>query len=235
MCLRRVASYAILIAISACFSTGAQTLKPHNPDPAPDTQSSPQVDVLPLLVLDPKPPGFQPPIILSRPAADFSQCHDKKMNTVVLLQVDAGGSPKNVDLPPTGSKSCSDKAALAAAKLYRFTPAHIDGRPIACNIAVKFETQPQAAGGISAPILIRAAEPEYPPEFLGRRGRAIVRVFMKISLDGTPSQLRVSSQNAVAFERSALNAVHQYRFWPAMQNGQPVAADLFIDVAFQMN
>ena len=56
---------------------------------------------------------------------------------------------------------------------------------------------------------------------------------LTVDPDGVPSHVAVAKSLRPDFDQSALAAVRQYRFKPAMLNGNPVAANLFIDVNFQ--
>ena len=72
------------------------------------------------------------------------------------------------------------------------------------------------------PVLVHAVQPVYPPplEEEGIEGRAIVR--MHIDTRGSVSEAQVLSATHPLFARSAVRAVSQYRFTPAIQNGRPV-------------
>lgn len=186
-----------------------------------------------LIVLDSIAEGFQPPAIISRTTADFSHCHDTKpQRIVVVLLVDESGSPKHVDLPGSESKKCADKAAIAAVQQFRFTPAQKDGRPILSNISVKLDTQPPLPDVSYPPILMKSVDPQMPADLLRSGGHVVVGVTFHIGPDGIPNHVRITSTGGPYANQSAINAVSQYRFWPAVKNGQPVAVDLTITVAF---
>jgi tRNA_anti-like/Gram-negative bacterial TonB protein C-terminal len=106
-------------------------------------------------------------------------------------------------------------------------------------------------GTVSAPILIYSAEPEFPDNARKDKVGCHVMVNMWVGTDGLPSHLRViqeiyvdqnghassgpqSTGAGFGFDEKALDAVRQYKFKPAMQNGAPVLVELNVEVNFQL-
>jgi protein TonB len=87
---------------------------------------------------------------------------------------------------------------------------------------------------ISAAMLIRRVEPEYPvlARQLGRPGRVELRAV--IATDGTIQALQVVSGDPLFYE-SALAAVREWRYKPTVLNGEPVEIDTFITVIYNIN
>lgn len=83
-------------------------------------------------------------------------------------------------------------------------------------------------------MLIHRVEPIYPvlPKQMGRSGRVELRAI--IATDGTIQSLQVVSGDPL-FIQSALQAVQQWRYAPAILNGQPVEIDTFITVVYTVN
>jgi protein TonB len=54
-----------------------------------------------------------------------------------------------------------------------------------------------------------------------------------VNASGSPEQLKVVRSLGPDFDQSALDAVKQYRFEPAMFNGQPVAVSVKVEVNFK--
>jgi TonB family protein len=77
-------------------------------------------------------------------------------------------------------------------------------------------------GDVSAPVLIRSAEPEYPEKALSARGKGDVLVNLYVDLNGNPSHVHVirgigPAGIGLGFDESANNAVRQYKFKPALK------------------
>lgn len=71
-------------------------------------------------------------------------------------------------------------------------------------------------------MLVHSVQPVYPQQMeeIGVNGSA--RVQMRVNTQGNVSNVRVLSATHPLFACSAVQAVSQYRFTPAKQNGQPV-------------
>jgi protein TonB len=88
------------------------------------------------------------------------------------------------------------------------------------------ETAAVVAGGkTSEAVLIKAAEPVYPPGALRDHQSGWAVVAFTIDPTGRTGDIHVtSSQPRHVFDRAAVDAVLRYRFTPAMKNGEPVAS-----------
>ena len=82
-------------------------------------------------------------------------------------------------------------------------------------------------------MLIHRVEPAYPQlaRQVHREGRVEMRAI--IGTDGTIQSLQIVSGN-VLFDRSAVEAVQQWRYKPTILNGQPVEIDTYITVIYTM-
>ena len=90
-------------------------------------------------------------------------------------------------------------------------------------------------GGVSAPQLIHSVEPEFTEE--ARRANYQGNVSIKLIVDsqGNPQSVRLASHLGMGLEEKALEAVRQYRFRPAMYQGQAVPVQIVIDVSFHLH
>ncbi|HEY4354196.1 MAG TPA: energy transducer TonB [Acidobacteriaceae bacterium] len=89
-------------------------------------------------------------------------------------------------------------------------------------------------GGIKAPIVIYQVEPEFSEEARKAKFSGNVEVYLWVDEQGNPSHIRVARGVGMGLDEKAVEAVRQYKFKPAMQNGKPVKVDLYIDVNFQI-
>jgi protein TonB len=89
-------------------------------------------------------------------------------------------------------------------------------------------------GGVSMPVVIYQPEPEFSEEARKAKFSGNVLVYLVIEPDGTPSHVRVARGVGMGLDQKAVEAVRKYRFKPAMKDGKPVRADLYVEVNFQI-
>jgi protein TonB len=89
-------------------------------------------------------------------------------------------------------------------------------------------------GGVSAPVLIYSVEPEFSEEARKAKIAGIVVVNLWVQPDGTPSHVHVVQGIGMGLNEKAVEAVKQYKFKPAMENGKPVLVELNVEVNFQI-
>lgn len=89
-------------------------------------------------------------------------------------------------------------------------------------------------GSVSPPSVIYQVDPEFSEEARKAKFSGNVEVYLIVGADGRPRGVRVVRGVGMGLDEKAVEAVQQYRFKPAMQNGKPVAVDLYIDVNFQI-
>jgi protein TonB len=89
-------------------------------------------------------------------------------------------------------------------------------------------------GGVSAPVLIYQVEPEFSEEARKAKVAGNVLVNLWVGTDGLPSHVRVLRGVGMGLDEKAVEAVKQYKFRPAMENGKPVLVELNVEVNFQI-
>ncbi|MGH9596804.1 MAG: energy transducer TonB [Edaphobacter sp.] len=92
----------------------------------------------------------------------------------------------------------------------------------------------QIGGGVSAPVLIYSVEPEFSEEARKAKVAGNVLVALWVGTDGLPSHVHVVRGVGMGLDEKAAEAVRQYRFKPAMENGHPVLVQLNVEVNFQI-
>jgi protein TonB len=81
----------------------------------------------------------------------------------------------------------------------------------------------------------RNAPPAYPSESRRRGEEGVVRLALRVSIDGRVEAAEVSTSSGFPrLDEAALEAARRWRFRPAMQAGQPVAATLPTAVHFRL-
>ena len=89
-------------------------------------------------------------------------------------------------------------------------------------------------GSVRAPVVIYQVDPEFSEEARKAKFSGNVEVYLWVDENGNPSHIRVARGVGMGLDEKAKEAVAQYKFKPAMQNGKPVKVDLYIDVNFQI-
>jgi periplasmic protein TonB len=89
-------------------------------------------------------------------------------------------------------------------------------------------------GGVSAPEVIYSVEPEFSEEARKAKVAGNVLVSLWVEPNGLPSHVRVVRGVGMGLDEKAVEAVKQYKFKPAMENGKPVEVELNIEVNFQI-
>lgn len=86
--------------------------------------------------------------------------------------------------------------------------------------------------GVSAPKLVFAPDPEYPQS---EKKQGVVVVDLIVDTKGLPQHVRVVRSFRPALDKSAVRAVEQYRFTPAMLQGKPAPTPVAVEVNIEVN
>jgi TonB family protein len=89
-------------------------------------------------------------------------------------------------------------------------------------------------GGVSPPVLLHQVEPEYTAQARADKVNGEVVVGLYVDTDGMPTNVYVRRGIGDGLNDKAIEAVKQYRFRPAMENGKPVMVDMNVIVNFQI-
>ena len=81
---------------------------------------------------------------------------------------------------------------------------------------------------------IERIKPAYPPDALSRGDKGYVTVRVEIDARGLPTHVGLSrSSGHDALDQSALDAVREWRFHPAIRLGKPVASRIEVPILFK--
>jgi protein TonB len=89
-------------------------------------------------------------------------------------------------------------------------------------------------GGVHAPEVLFAPEPQFSDEARKAKVSGNVLVYLEVDATGKPMHVRVLRGIGMGLDEKALEAVRQYRFKPAMENGKPVAVPMNVEVNFNI-
>ena len=87
-------------------------------------------------------------------------------------------------------------------------------------------------GDVSAPQLIFAPNPEFSEEAKREKYQGVCVISTIVDAEGNPQRVQVVQQLGKGLDQKAVEAVQQYKFEPAMRNGEPVAVEVNIEVNF---
>jgi TonB family protein len=138
-----------------------------------------------------------------------------------------------------------DEKAIEAVRQWRFTPGQKNGRDVAvrASIEVNFrlldepagQMRPAAPGGTAAPKVVRKVEPGYTEAARQAKISGAVALDVEVGVDGRARDIRVVRSLDAGLDQKAIEAVLQWEFAPATNNGQPVAARARIEINFRLN
>lgn len=89
------------------------------------------------------------------------------------------------------------------------------------------------APGVQQPRVLFLAEPEYSNEARKRKISGNVKVRLVVDEQGMPQDITVVNGLGYGLDEKAVETVRKSRFRPAMKDGVPVRAEIFVSVNFQ--
>ncbi|HTV09800.1 MAG TPA: energy transducer TonB [Candidatus Aquilonibacter sp.] len=92
----------------------------------------------------------------------------------------------------------------------------------------------QVGGSVRPPIAIYTPDPEFSEEARKAKFSGNVVVSLIVDASGNPKNVHVLRGVGMGLDEKAVEAVRQYKFKPALQNGKPVAVYLNVEVNFQI-
>jgi periplasmic protein TonB len=92
----------------------------------------------------------------------------------------------------------------------------------------------KVGGGISAPRAISAPDPDYTEEARRAKTQGTCVLWLIVDQQGQPRDIRLVRGLGYGLDARAIEAVKQWRFQPAMKDGQPVNVQISVEVAFHL-
>jgi TonB family protein len=181
----------------------------------------------------------------------------REATATVAFDVDEHGNPVNLQVL-NASHPIWGPEATAVVRDWQFVPGMRYGAPVSvlCTVDLvwgptNLSTQalqwafaqmsvpptPNPVGNFgSSPIVVyRGTDPSYTEEARKAGLQGTVQVSLMIGDDGVPQNLRVISPLGLGLDEKAIEAASQWRFQPAVLNGQPVSISTTITVTFSLN
>jgi len=89
-------------------------------------------------------------------------------------------------------------------------------------------------GGVSAPQLVFAPDPEFSDEARRAKYQGVCVVSLIVDAQGNPQRVSVVRHLGMGLDEKAVEAVRQYKFKPATLQGKPVPVEVNIEVNFRI-
>jgi protein TonB len=159
----------------------------------------------------------------------------RKGSRSVMLQamIEKDGTVGEIKVIATDDNRVSE-SAIRAVKQWKYKPARQNGEPIAIyfTIIVRFST---ASGepAVRQPKLVDRVEPVYPEDLLARQVDGDVELELQVNSKGQVQAVRVLGSTHESFSAAAVLAVQKWRFKPATDLGNPVAAQVTERIEFR--
>ena len=207
----------------------------------------------------PRPPGLQDPVVIYRKEGEYSEeARRAGVDGEVAMELLVGtdGVPRGIRVLES-STPLLEKPAVDAVAQWRFKPALLNGVPVekTAKVTMTFklltkpvrppesdspvappapQTSPTAkppAPQTTPPLLIYKRDPEYPrlAEQMGQHGT--VEMVATIGTDGKVKGVKVL-KGPPMLGRAAADAVMQWIYKPAMQDGVPVESEAEVELNF---
>jgi len=92
----------------------------------------------------------------------------------------------------------------------------------------------RVGGGVSAPRVLYAPDPEYSEEARKAKYQGTVVLWVVVGPDGRPRDIRIQRSLGLGLDEKAMEAVRTWKFEPAKKDGQPVAVQINVEVNFRL-
>ena len=93
---------------------------------------------------------------------------------------------------------------------------------------------PAGQHGVTVPELVFSPEPSFSDEARKAKFQGVVLLMLIVGKDGRPYNVRVHQSLGMGLDEKAIEAVKNWRFRPAILNGQPVATQIAVQVDFHL-
>ena len=209
------------------------------------------------------PNGVQPPVLLYKKEPEYSEeARKAKLQGTVTLYITVDTNGRTSDIRVLKSLGLGlDEMALDAVKQWKYKPAMKNGQPVEYNTTVqvtfrllpdlvsdeeraaflKLQDAPAAApassttsSGTQQPVLLYKKEPEYTEEARSAKLQGTVVLSTTIGTDGRAGNIQVLKSLGLGLDEKAMEAVRQWKFRPAMQDGKPIESTHQVEVNFRL-
>lgn len=179
--------------------------------------------------------------------ADYpDEAREKQLQGQVMVKVQVSETGDVETAEATSGDPIFTKAAIEAAKKWKFKPFIRNGNPETVYTLIPFnfafadnvaDTKPpqrvRVSSGVSSGLLIHKVSPAYPPDARSAHVQGTVLLQALIGKDGRIIDLHVITGDPM-LSPAAIGAVQQWRYKPYLLAGEPVEVETQIQVNFQL-
>jgi TonB family protein len=153
--------------------------------------------------------------------AEFTILKDGTLNGLKLAE--SSGDP---DADHAALDAITSSAPFAA------LPAEFKGQSLSlrCRLDVFFPN----TNGVTPPRLIHNTNPEFSDEARRKKIEGVVTLTLVVGTDGQPADIKVVGPLGHGLDEKAVEAVKQWRFQPAIKNGNPLVEKITVQVNFNL-
>jgi TonB family protein len=195
---------------------GSEERLPASNGSLPETSLNPQI-VPPTVIVPKEPPKLSAPetvVVLPDIKLPPGAVVGDPSSLFSNWRSDGKGGPGGI-----GDRGCCDGVGNS------FGPHAGDGPPGA---------YPAGRQGVSVPEVIYSPEPSFSDEARQAKFQGVVLLMLVVGKDGRPYNIRVRQSLGMGLDEKAIEAVKNWRFRPAILNGQAVAAQIGVQVDFHL-
>jgi len=146
---------------------------------------------------------------------------DRTSKVVLRMTLDGNGRVRSFKTEsPQGLQLEKANQAASAIRALKLKPALKDSSPVAVQIDAEFDCADSPAYTTTPPKLIHNVSPVFPESARVGAGGRTVLVQLTVQTDGVPKEVRTAKSVREDLDDSALDAVRQWRFQPAMRDGK---------------
>jgi TonB family protein len=88
--------------------------------------------------------------------------------------------------------------------------------------------------GVTLPIVVKDVKPNYTPGAMRRQVQGMIGLSCIVQADGHVGECRVTQPLDAELDQEAVRAAKQWQFKPGTKDGQPVAVEVALEMAFTM-
>jgi len=205
------------------------------------------------------PNGVQPPVLLYKKEPEYTEeARKARFQGTVTLQITVGTNGRTSNIRVLKSLGLGlDEMALNAVKQWKFKPAMQNGIPVESNttVQVTFQLSPDeeravflelkdaptaapasstSSSGTQQPVVLYKKEPVYTEEARNAKLQGTVVLATTIGTDGRAGNIQVLKSLGLGLDEKAIEAVKQWKFRPAIQDGKPVESTHHVEVLFRL-
>jgi TonB family protein len=145
------------------------------------------------------------------------------------------GSLNGLKLAESSGDPGADQAALDAitnSAPFAALPTEFKGESLAlrCRLDVFLAN----TNGLTPPRLIHNVNPEFSDEARRKKLEGVVTLSLVVDTEGQPTDVEVVAPLGHGLDEKAVEAVKQWRFQPAMRDGNPVSMKISVQVNFHL-